>query len=285
MVTAVILPLSSEYSEAKTFTNDGLYYMSEYDNTKTLSLSWDHTKPGIVTVGTDEITLGNTGTIPYTLICSEDFIVRYTNTGGTSINIQAWAEDWGSSQYQASVYNGTDMSISISSGTITLDNGSGTTKTYTYSDSIYMISKNGDYVMKSPSESVYVKYDTTVIIGAGRSSVGGSLNFWITGTLEDGFTIGNTYGDNISPTFSDITSTDTEINGYIDLYAFDNIKFTATTSGTDYDVTYSQVIVPAEVSADPDNPAAYKSLVMVIPLMSFVVLVVAAAAMIYLKKD
>ena len=284
LVTSAVVPLASDYSEAKTFKNDGLYYMSVYDNTKSIELYWDHTKPAEINLDDDVVTLSPGSTFPYTIMCTEDFIVRFTFTSSSNASIQIWAESWGSSQYQASIYNNQDMTITVEAGTITCDNGSGTTKTYSYTTDLYMISTSGDHVMKAATEKAYVKSDSTTIVASGRSSVGGSINFWITGTIDDGFTIGNTYGDNISPSFSDITYTDNEVAGYIDLYQFEKLMFTATTSGTDYDVTYSQVIVPAEVSADPDNPVAYKNLVKVVPLMAFIMLVVAAAGMVYFKN-
>lgn len=286
MATTAIVPLVSDYSDAKTFTNEGLYHMTEYDATLNTTVSWDHSSPNNITIGTDVISLAtNTGSIPYTLICTEDFIVRYS---ASSVSlIQVWAESWGSSQYQAGTSAGTDMDITIAAGTVTLDNGSGTTKTYTYTDSLYMISVDGDYVMKNPSVSAYLNSDSQVI-GAGRSSVSASVNFWITGNIDDGFTIENTYGDSTANiTFSTLESTQTATDGYLDLYNFEKITFTATNTqtSTDYDVVYSQVIIPYQVDADPDNPAAYKALVKVVPVMAFVALIAAAAFMIYSKRD
>ena len=283
MVTAVILPLSSEYSEAKTFTNGGIVRMEKYDDSAEITAIWDHTKPNEIKVNDEIVSLPKfvtSGTeISLTVSGTADFMLRYVSATQNNQTI-AFIDNNGSAV--AGVNSNTDATITVSAGTVTFTNGTDT-KTGTYTDSLFFVSNGGDYIMKAPTDTSYLNGDSE-IVGIGRSKVGSSnYSMYIAGNIEDGWTAQVTTGSGV--TVGDVTGHYSQSNGYIDLYEFTSVTFDATLSGTDYPITYNQVIVPYEVSADPDNPAAYKSLVMVIPLMSFVVLVVAAAAMIYLKKD
>ena len=290
MVTAVILPLSSEYSEAKTFTNTGYFYMDKItsDDTDEIVIEWDVSDSKIMTVNDKDIDITTLGFDAYqhaTIFCTGTDLFRlgYTNDSqGLS-----WIQIRGSTIAYAGASS--YFKATISAGTVSINiDSEASPRTLSYTEAYVINAEKADYVMKKSNETAYLLDDST-IYGMGTTSVANGTQtpdtviFLIDGDVES-VTVTDVYSTG-SVTVSDIEINKTAVNGYIDLYDFSKVTFTATESATDTAVTYSYLIVPSEVSADPDNPAAYKSLVMVIPLMAFVVLVVAAAAMIYYKKD
>lgn len=291
MVTAVILPLSSEYSEAKTFKNDGYFYLNNIlsDDTETHTISWDSTDSKILTVDGEDMDITSWGLASYqqvTVFATETDLFRL---GVQSANAGlSWVQIRGSTINYAQASSNFDATISAGAASILIDSDE-TPKELSYS-SAYIISPDvGDYVMKKSNEPAYMLKDS-IFYNLGYTVIsygGGNDNtvMLVAGDMESASVqvVRQSTANDI--TITDLEIDNTSISGYVDLYKFNKVTFTATENSTDNTVTYSYVIVPAEVSADPDNPAAYKSLVMVIPLMSFVVLVVAAAAMIYLKKD
>ena len=287
MVTAVILPLSSEYSEAKTFTNDGYFKMIKIsaDDPETYTLDWVKSTDTITLNGV-EIDIGDhsqyTNDLGVSLAFTESTVSRYVS----GVRLQSWSTQWGGSHG----FSGDEIIIEFNGGTQTL-----TAKTAGQSDSVktvtyeyaYIAANSGDYAMKKSNDASYVNSDSEVM-AMGITSINNSGSpllsvIKMTGdasSVQFEAIVGAT-----TATFDDIEIDSSEINGYVDLYGLKKVTATATYDGEDTAITYSYFVVPHNVESDPDNPAAYKSLVMVIPLMSFVVLVVAAAAMIYLKKD
>ena len=291
MVTTVILPLSSEYSEAKTFTNEGYFYLNNIlsDDTESHTISWTSTDSKILTVDGEDMDITSWGLSSYqqvTVFATETDLFRL-GVGSANSGL-SWIQIRGSTINYAQASSNFDATISAGAASILIDSDA-TPKELAYSSAYIIAPNGGDYVMKKSDEAAYMLKDSTfynlgyTVISNG----GGSDNtvLLVSGDMESATVqiVRQSTANEI--TFSDVDIVKSSVNGYEDLYRFDKITFTATENSTDNDVTYSYVIVPAEVTADPDNPAAYKSLVMVIPLMSFVVLVVAAAAMIYLKKD
>ena len=290
MVTAVILPLSSEYAEAKTFTNEGYFYMSQLDDESEYKLFWDHTKPYEVTINdTDVIQLsGITGYQAVTLVGSDKFTFRFFNaTDNPRVQLYGGA---GFGFIGASVSSEIDMEVVVSNGSITFTSTaeSANTTTADLPSPTYAITTAGDYVMKKANSPAYVLEDTSIIVLCGFTESGSaSAGVYASGTVEDGleYVLFRPSSDSETAVFSNETITYTDVSGYVNLVSLEKVDFSVTVTAGTLNPTYTYFIVPAEVSADPDNPAAYKSLVMVIPLMAFVVLVVAAAAMIYYKKD
>lgn len=273
-----VMPLVSDYSDAKTFTNTGIIRMSEIDDSVSKTISWDHTKPSVITIDSNEKPMPQNLTIALTIGATDDFIIRYADTSVTVFH--------NSTVVNASVSDGTDMTITIASGTVTSSNGS-YTDTFTYTDSLFIVDESGSYIMKNMNDSAYVLKDSD-IHAFGRTYLSGGINtqcnFNINGSIKDGFTI-EPWGTTATLTVGEYTITDSEISGYTDLYSFTKIQFGITDSSSHSDtVTYGQVIVPYEVTAESSNPAVYKNLVSVLPLFALILFVAGAASLVYFKN-
>lgn len=280
MVTAAVIPLAADYSEAKTFKNKG-YYDMVYTETDNLVFEWDHTTPNKVTVNDEVITLPDADYVNKTLICGDDWLARY----GYDSSLKAFVQFYGSSGSQviASVSAETDLSITCSNGSVSVANTASPAATFTATYThLYVVSNTGDLVMKMSDDPVYLNGNTE-IIAMGLSKVGtiSGVGVIITGNLDDGFTWGIFRGSDI--TFSDQAVTSSTVSGYKNLYLLEKLTATATNSTGSTDLTYSYFIVPAEVTADNDNPATFKNLIRIVPLISIVALVAMAAGMLYLK--
>ena len=275
LVTSAVVPLASDYSDAKIFKNEGYYDMRYIDTTADVDLSWDAQDPHKVIVNDETIELP---TIPAsrrtTIVAGDSFIIRYyddklqwTTTGGSSYI----TED--------ATFTASGGNCNMSWGTSSVD------KTYT---SLYIPSSNGPLVMKKYDESVYMNGDSE-FVAIGTSDIGSAnVGIKIVGSIEDGAEISTWKASSGAVwTFSNITITNTPVDGYKDLYKLSTITADATDNSEPANtgsITYSYYMVPLEVTADPDNPVAYKNLVKVVPLMAFIMLVVAAAGMVYFKN-
>lgn len=284
MATTAILPLASDYSEAKTFENKGYYDMT-YTETDNITLFWDHTKPTEVTVNDEVIPLlAPTVGLARTIICGDDWIVRYsiTNQGVLGVEYNSASGD-----LSANAQGTKDLTVVASDGTATITAGTGTrSATYTY---LYCVAKDGPFVMKDSAEKAYINKDST-IYGMGVSfNVAGATSIYIrtSGSINDGLTSTPfiVKGTEQTITVTDVTPAYNAVNGYIDLYTIDNFVITLTDGTNTGTATYTYFIVPSEVTAEPDNPDTYKNLIKIVPLMAFIMLVVAAAAMIISKRD
>ena len=282
MVTAVILPLSSDYSEAKTFTNKGYFRMSELPSDENHTITWSYEDPTTLSIDSVDVELDPSlfpsGT-NRSVIISDSFLIRLFGHG-TYYTLELWDKGYVDSVSSA---DSDTLSISISSNTLTWTANEETPVSRSFTDYVIAVDNSGDMIMKGASDLAYMMPDS-VLYAAGISTFKTNVfgGIYITGTIENVSIDAPLTGVTVNNDTEIVTS---EVSGYIDLVQLDKITFSTTYDGSTVNQTYSYFVVPYEVSADPDNPAAYKSLVMVIPLMSFVVLVVAAAAMIYLKKD
>lgn len=273
VLAGAVLPVFAETTSATdTFTNDGIIRMSKVDDSFNSTIEWDHTKPSVVSINGVDKTMPQDLTIALTIGGTDDYFIRYASTSVTVFHDSAVVN--------ASVADETDMTITISAGTITSTNGS-YTDTFTYTDDLFLISDDGKYIMKNMADKVYVKSDSD-IHAYGRTYLGDGINtqcnFNINGNLDDGFTI-EPWGTNTTLTVSNEIVTDEKVNGYIGLYKFTNVSFTVSdTSEHSTTATYGQVIVPYEVTAEktahPDGPLSV--MLNVLPLLAIAGLVTGA---------
>lgn len=272
MVTTAVLPLAADYSEAKTYKNDGLWRMKYIEDGD----EWAFNKTGPVITYND---------IPQTGVISD---------GGTNwILGDTWCVRTNGNARGSSISGSGISTITALAGevTITLD---GVTGTSTQDLPGYGIDNSGDYVLKSYDKAAYLKGDS-VIYGTGQTTTD-EIQYLVhvEGSINDGVTF-TAFGQRNSTAISNVVFTDvtincTPINGYKDLYSFEsvsaNISFDVvgdTTESHTGTVTYSSVVVPYSVSSDPDNPDTFKNMVRIVPLIALVALVAAAAGMIYFK--
>ena len=283
LVTSAVVPLASDYSEAKTFTNEGYFKMTKYAADADLNLYWSYETKNIITVNDVDYDFSNVGQ-GVTVAFAENFGLRiFWNLAGCQLMISTGtmaADVAESEEINVTITEGTLTAVLITAGT------EAATQTVDISTPIYCVSSTGDYVMKKADVPAYMLADTE-FIGLGITSItgAGAKTILIKGTIEDGATASIITTSGTAATLSDPVISDTEVTGYVDLYKLDKITFKGIVPGSaDTNITYNYFVVPYEVSADPDNPVAYKNLVKVVPLMAFIMLVVAAAGMVYFKN-
>lgn len=275
MVTAAVMPLAADYSEAKTFTNEG-YYNIAYTESEELTVQWDPAAPGTLVINSESYTVPSGLPSGVSIVCADDWIIRYTAN-----SVILFSSDY----REATTSNGDKFQLTASGGTATVEFIGDSTTTYTKSYTfIYHISTTGDYVMKKSNDPVYLNGNSTVYaMGSSNAFSTTGIGVKIEGSIDSEFTGSifrrqNVSVDTITPDYS-------EVRGYNDLYTLlkFNVILKDTTNDATASVTYDYFIVPAEVSANPDNPDTFKNLVRIIPLISIVALVAMAAGMLYLK--
>ena len=286
MVTTAIIPLTSSYVDDGTFTNTGIFDAKTIDATTETVMSFDHTKPTIITVDNVDIDMTNTPSTygQVTIIFSNDWFARYS-LSSKAIALYKCGTNSAAAVAGASESSEKDMTVTISSGTATIVIGDTTLQYDVTGDGAMIVPTGGDYVIKTSSSTCFVNSDS-VVYGIGRTdkalgTSGTSFNFMGKASIDDGVT--PLY---YSPqyTFSETESVNyTKNNHYRDLYELTGFTFNLTSQSVDYPITYNQIFVPKEITAVIDNPDEYKSLVSIIPMMAFIGLIVVAASFAYIK--
>lgn len=287
VLAGVLMPaLSDATTTHETFKNEGYYRMSKLTTSDEMTLFWDHTKPYEITVNDVAVALPESGTIWYTTIGSDEFLLRYiANDQAVSLFDQGTGIS-----YLATAGNGTDMTITISNGSVTFDNGVNTPKTKTFTDYCFVVSPDGKYIMKDRSENAYVMANSE-IRGIGRTtlpySTTLSVSYNVSGTIKDGFEV-DYFGTTETLTNSTPEVTATAVNGFKDLYSFDKLTWTATNSSNETaTVTYSQVIVPYEVTAERAQhlEPAMNTILSVIPIIIIVAVLLGVVAIFIIRRE
>ena len=288
---SLLVPVLNDITTTeRTFTNDGYYAMSKLtaNDTETYTLSWDVSEPNIITVNdveTSTTTWGTVTNMAFSIFATETDIFRIGF--GNSTNLE-WVQIRGDTYNYASATS--TFTATISEGTVSvLMDTTETPYELTYTTA-YLIdpTDTSGYVMKLTNEAAYVMADTE-IVGMGISPVNNvSYVMRVVGNASevssvdvDVIKITNAAPD---VTISDIAIDSTDVSGYNDLMTFNKFTFKATpTGGTATNVTYSYVIVPAEVTAELSQhlTSGQNALLGAIPILVIVSLVLAAVGMIY----
>lgn len=279
-IGAVMMPVLSSATETeKTFDNtaDSLWQVEELDTESSYTFVWDHTAPTVATVNGEEVSLAN-GTI----ICASDtFLIRY-GVDGNGYYLQSVPGTTFSMTVYSAGSNAGDVTITAESGvlTATIIKGSTTTTPSVSFTKGYGIVADGDYVMKSPTQSAYMLKDS-VIFAMGLTAINGVWYnlFQIEGNV-DGVEISQIYPEG-AYTFSNVSINADAVNNYVDLYSLDSITFLATNaedSTITSNCTYNFFIVPAEVTAELSShlTAAEIALVLVLPVLMIVAVLMIA---------
>lgn len=288
LVTSAVVPLASDYSDAKTFTNEGYFYMQKItaddEGTYTFDYQYD-ADTTTLSFKFNDVAIDTTGwpsNLPVTVATdSDNWVVRM---GYYSEYIGLQGVGYG---FAFGGHNTKSVSVTFSQGTATATatNAADSTATYstTYTEMWIYSPVPTDYVMKKADKMAYMLDDSEFYAIGITSMTTWNTAISITGTVDnfDGSII---YPPNLTTTITNKEIIKTEVDSYVDLNQLDKLTFTINDGTTTVNATYSYFIVPSEVTADPDNPAAYKNLVKVVPLMAFIMLVVAAAGMVYFKN-
>lgn len=266
LALAVLVPViqDSSASEDK-FTNDGYarYTSIESSNDAEIEIFWDHTKPTKLTINDVEMDYNIPESLWISMVFGTDFSLRYINNGGGSYGLQ-YVGPTNTDYITASTSDGTDMTITLNAGTITLVNTAAepVTKTLAYT-TVYYPDSDGQWIMKNKDKSAYLLGDSSIVIANG---ITGSFGVYFTGTVEDGVDI-SIY--RATATTDNVVMTYTTNNAYKELIQLDKVAFDVTIGGDTTTATYSYFLIPYEITAERSAHVSTveASLLNVIPLL------------------
>lgn len=291
VLAGVLMPaLSNATTTHETFKNDEYFFtMDKLDSSAEHVISWVATKPTVITVDDVEIT-PTWGSV--TVFCEEDNMVRCSKVSNSSdyyINLIGAVNEYGTGDSTKK-----SMTLTISNGSFTwvTTNSDDTTATYTSDFNVaYCInpSGTGDYVMKTPTAKSYVLGDST-IYGMGNSTINGVWQnvILVAGSVDDDITATVVSSRlDTDPVLSNVQIFADSVSGYNDLYKFEKVTMTATENSINTTLTYSYVIVPAEVTAERSVHLtdAMNVILNVIPLLIIVSVLLGVVAIFILRRE
>ncbi len=288
VLAGVLMPVLDDATTTEdTFTNDGIIKMKKVTAGDSLLATWDPTDPYNFTVDGDKVALPQESlTFNLSVVGAVNLMVRYIPNDATYGTYLSLFSETSTGAIIASTVNERTFTVSATDGEITISDGS-TSATSSF-DVAFITANDGDYVMKNPGDDVYLVSDSE-IYGFGRSWLSASssnANFNVFGTPEEMSV--TSYGYGAVSEISNITINSTDVNGYKDLIRFRSVSFSAgPEGGAASPVTFSQVIVPVEVSAEKsvhftDNQNAIFA---AIPIMVIVALLIAVVALVFRGRD
>lgn len=290
LAVTLLIPIISESTTTEdTFTNEEYYFtMDKLDSSSEHVISWVATTPTVITVDDVEITPSWNSV---TIFCEEDNMVRCSKVSNSSdyyINLIGASNEYGTGDSTKK-----SMTLTISNGSFTwvTTNSDDTTAEFTSDFNIaYCInpSGTGDYVMKMPTSKAYVLGNSS-IYGMGNSTINGVWQnvILVAGSIDDDITatVVSSRLDS-DPVLSNVQVFADSVSGYEDLYQFEKVTMTATENSINTTLTYSYVIVPAEVTAErsihPD--ANTNTLLNLIPLLVVVGIILGTVGIIAMRK-
>lgn len=287
---ALIPAVSMATNTEDTFTNEGYFFMEKIDEGTPMSVVWDYTDPTNLTVNGTTVALPDStqmSTIPFTIFCSQSWYMRYGyENNNYYVNIYQNASN---TSYSGNVTEERSLTVSVTdAGVTTVNNGTDHTWSNATGD-FFIVAEEGDYVMKKMDSPAYVLGDTE-ILGYGRTYAR-SYNYTshLEGSVDDGI-VGEYYPETTISTagwtISDATLNYNEMSSYKDLYSLNSITYEITGENiVPYTATFSQFIVPAEVTAElavhADGPT--RTILGMIPVLMALALLVGIVAVGYMK--
>lgn len=289
IVLMSMIPIFTDAGASEdTFTNVGVFNAKSMDATSSHTLTYDYTTPTILTVDDADIDMSNTP-LTYASVSvafSNDWFLRYILSNNSLILYKCGTNSAAAIKTIAPS-DEANVSVTISDGSATIVMGE---STYSYTvDGAGMIitSDVGDYVVKKSTDKAYVNGDS-VVYGIGRTeralgTSGTSFNAMISASVDDGLT--PIY---YSPeyTFSENESVNyTENSSHKDLYELSGFTFNLVSGGEDHPVTYNQIFVPTEVTAERSAHASpvEATLIGLIPLLMMVGIMLTAVGLFIAK--
>lgn len=284
LLSALLFPIVGEATATTTtFKNDGYYHLTKYEATDSVTLEWDAATPDVFTVNGEEVTYHNDSGLAVSIGLGQRFAVRLP-VNNTAINF------YGAGTYINTNATYTTFTLTYTGGTVTATNGDATKEIASVSE-IFVISADGDYVMKKSDAHAYLNSGSEVvadseIYASGQTYNGANYIFWhLEGTIND-MDYPDTFDNNL-------TITNEAIHGeystkYNDLYVLDNLTFTATASNAVvYNVTASYFVVPAEVTAEKTVHMndVENTLVGIIPVLIVMGLILGVLAFFYSRRE
>ena len=267
MVTAVIVPLTESYTDNNTTaynTSSGILSKISQDEEHTVVYT---TTDKNVTVDGTVVVTGNSR-----IICMTDQFILYS--GDTVL--------WNDID-NTNISTTGDITVEIDGSDISVTDSADTPESRDYTVNwCFIPALVGDYKLIGNATSA-----VSVYLNSADQIYGSN---WLSTTSEWFSFVGTTVTIGDETIEADLNLT--PVSGVSDVYtamvgggANGEYTFVVDNNGADYTVHPRFYAVPASVSGVNDDAKTYVSLVAIIPLMAFIVLVVAAAAMIYYKKD
>ena len=255
VIAAVLMPVLGEATKTEdTFTNTGLYYMTDIADGDSYEYIFDGTK---WTVNGELLTFP-TGFASNVLVTDSHFVRSNGQIESTSI-----------ASCDLVATNG-----SVTGSYVIL--GNTTTVNWTTTTFYGAVPTTADYITTDPNATTYVKSDTEVV-GFGVSAVDGQYPiFHITGDMSSVTVTSPDTG----VTIENVQINKTEVSGHEDLYTFQSITFDATKGGTTSQVTYNRVIVPTEVTAERSVHLtdSENAILLVIPALLIIAIIIGVLA-------
>lgn len=256
LLVTLALPIISSATETEaTLTNEGIFKMNTATvDDEDITITWEYATPFIFDVNGAEVSLPEENTIiHYSLVCTEDWTLRFRAwNNGNGYELTVWTASQAASVWTINSGSPANATVTLSAGTASFVKGTSDPVTLSYTEAYYLDAE-GAYVMKNSSETAYLLEDS-VIYSTGRSdaTVNGSTVgavFHLEGTIKDGITATVIYPPS-GLTTANIQIVKTDADGYIGVYNFEKVTLDAT-DGTDTTaLTYGQVIVPYQITAE-----------------------------------
>jgi hypothetical protein len=293
---SLLMPVISDTTETeRTFTNEGYYRMSAYDNAESgdYTITWSNAKPTTLVIEDVEYNMSEILTVKnmyFSIFASDGAYMRVASGNTNSIVVQCHNSSGSPmAAFDSSNTNMTSMSITIDADSIdvTRVTDSTVTATSSYSDWIYVLDPNGNYIMKDKDKSAYVG-DEDIIILAGVTNVATSpatpVGVYGHGTI-DNLVIESGYPDD-DTVYSHIVVNSDVVAGYIGLNTVGDITFDMTRDTTTTAATYSYYLVPVEVTAELTNHLSNDEIALLnaLPIIVIIGLVLAGVGAIFVRN-
>lgn len=287
--SGVLIPaIESGVDTKDTFTNEGYFRMAETEISEddTITISWDYTKPTIISVGDTEYEIELNAGSSRTVAFCDNCLLRLFRHTSTTYSFEIWYAGV-KSAYTTTPASATAIIDSEKVVWTTTDTETATNVTATGTWCI--INNTGNYIMKDASTPAYMLKDSIFRI-AGVSSIGTTGNsrsssFFVSSGTVDDFTV-TTPG---VATVSNEDSTYTDVSGYVNLVSLEKITFTTTWTPNDEPIvnnqTYTYFAVPYEVTAEKSIHADASTILLFQTIPVFIVLgmIVAVVGVLYMK--
>lgn len=286
MVTVPYIGIAS--ATEKTYTNEGYFEVDEVTDDTITTITFTKTLNTVNVDGTDIVVDSDSA---FTVIGSDSLIFRW-QTGASSNTVRLYSTDSKLGLDTSSGdYTYIQCEISDNTLTITSDQTDFTTITATLGNSAFVISSDGEYVMKYSNEGAYITDSTVYLIGISvGTSFNSALGIFGSGTISDGMTLSTIYqGNNIvgDVTYSTPVADYSEVSECVGLYNLNKYTATVYYNDTSMDLTYSYFIVPKTVTAElsAHMSAIEINLLNLVPLFCIVGMVVVVASLLIFRKD
>lgn len=286
---AVLVPVLNDATTThKTFSNaEGGYFTMALDSedSEDYTLSWAHATGGVLTInGVDFDAYATYGQATISIVMGEDWIIRYNSANDNFAYCQYF-----NGTNRIGAYDTTasfEMTASGGTATMTFTFNDSTTQSVTETyDKLYVINPDSEYLMKKPTTKAYVLGSTEIFAeGMTQGSGIGTQLIKIEGSINDGFTV---TAQDSAVTISNITSTQTEVNGYIGLYQIEKIEFDITKNDSTVAATYNFFVVPTETSAELSEHLTPGQIALMgaIPILVIVALLMVAVGVVARRND